>query len=176
MPVKVSSAKQYAVKGKLDSKQQDGILTIYNDDFSVSFDETTGWLADYQYQGQLLTSDKVTQPLKANFWRAPTDNDLGNGLQKRAKIWQQASDSLQLKQFTRAKQGNGMTVTAQYISKLFKGGYQVDYNISADGRIKVTSELTLAKEQELPDIPRIGMQLVMPGQYQFVHWFWSRST
>ncbi len=171
LPVKVSPAKKYIAKGQLNSKQQGGTVTIYNDDFSVSFDEKTGWLASYHYQGQPITSDKVTQPLKANFWRAPTDNDLGNGLQKRAQIWQQASDSLQLKQFTHAKQDNAMTVTAQYISELFAGGYQVNYNISADGRIKVTSELTLAENQDLPDIPRIGMQLVMPGQYQFMHWF-----
>lgn len=58
-------------------------------------------------------------------------------------------------------------VKAIYSSELFIGNYQVNYQISANGRVHVFSELNLVKEQKLADIPRMGM----PSEFQFISWF-----
>lgn len=159
----------------LKKAEQDGVLTIENNMISLSFDQKTGWLTQFDYQGESLVSSLVKEPFKINLWRAPTDNDLGNGLQKRAKLWQQAADSLTLSSFSvmklAGKHSGGMRVSTSYISPLFNGSYHVSYDITPVGTVEVSSELSLDKGQELPDIPRVGMQLVMPGEYQFVRWF-----
>ncbi|TPH16196.1 glycoside hydrolase family 2 TIM barrel-domain containing protein [Litorilituus lipolyticus] len=159
----------------LTKAEQGDVLTIKNSMVALSFDQKSGWLTQFEYQGQSLVSAQVKEPFKVNLWRAPTDNDLGNGLQKRAKLWQQAAESLVLSSFSTMKladkQAGVMRVTALYTSPLFKGSYQVIYDITPAGTVDVSSALTLDNGQELPDIPRVGMQFVMPGEYQFVRWF-----
>lgn len=184
LPVKESSIKQSHNKQKaklgsalkLTNDQEN--ITISNDMILIAFDQKSGWLTRFDYLGKSLISDLVKEPFKANFWRAPTDNDLGNGLQKRAQIWQQAANSLQLTKLSSKRvnlaetnEKSDVVVKAIYRSHLFKGDYQVSYQISTNGNVHISSALNLADNQKLPDIPRIGMQLVMPGDYQFIRWF-----
>ncbi|WP_057832924.1 glycoside hydrolase family 2 TIM barrel-domain containing protein [Colwellia sp. TT2012] len=172
MPVKYQADKvQIGADKALQRIEANGQLTLFNDNVAVAFSQKTGWLTTFTYQGKSLISPLVKQPLMVNFWRAPTDNDLGNGLQKRAKIWQQAAHSLQLVKLSSMTENASILVKAIYSSDLFVGSYQVNYQISTNGRIHVSSKLNLADEQELADIPRMGMQLVMPGEFQFISWF-----
>ena len=172
MPVKYHAAEVDIPSGSaLQRVEQHGQLTLSNDDVTVAFSQQSGWLTKFNYQGKSLISPLVKQPLTVNFWRAPTDNDLGNGLQKRAQVWQQAASSLQLVKLSSMTVDASILVKAVYSSELFVGSYQVNYQISANGRVHVSSELNLAKGQKLADIPRMGMQLVMPGEYQFINWF-----
>jgi len=172
MPVEYQKTMITAVSGDvLKRVEKNGQLNVANNKISVTFSQKTGWLTEFDYQGKSLISPLVTQPFNVNFWRAPTDNDLGNGLQKRAKVWQQAASSLELVKLSSMTVNSNSLVTALYSSELFFGSYQVNYQISVDGRIHVSSELNLAKGQTLADIPRMGMQLVMSGEYQFISWF-----
>ena len=55
-------------------------LDIEGANFTVSIDKATGFINRYDVAGtEMLTNDAVIKP---NFWRAPTDNDYGAGLQK----------------------------------------------------------------------------------------------
>lgn len=137
-------------------------LVVSNDLISVSFDKQTGWMTSYQYRGTEL----VLQPLKANFWRAPTDNDLGNNMQKWAAVWQTAADRLALTDLS----VQADTITALYSSPDFDGHYQVAYQVNRDGSIKVNSSLKILPDQSLPNLPRLGMQLVLPGEFNQLSW------
>jgi beta-galactosidase len=172
MPVKYKKTMIAAVSGDdLNYVEKNGQLSVFNNQISVTFSQKTGWLTGFDYQGKSLISPLVTQPFKVNFWRAPTDNDLGNGLQKRAQVWQQAASSLELVKISSVAVNSDTLITALYSSELFVGSYQVNYQISVDGRMHVSSKLNLAKGQKLADIPRMGMQLIMSGEYQFISWF-----
>ncbi len=142
-------------------------ITFSNQQTSISFNKISGWLSQYNHQNQAL----LLAPLKANFWRAPTDNDLGNGMQNWASMWQTASDKLKLTSFTHQKVAQGFTVTTHYELPNFSGDYQVNYLINNNGQIRVKVELTLASAQKLPNLPRLGMQLTMPGEYKNLSWF-----
>ncbi|WP_286271464.1 glycoside hydrolase family 2 TIM barrel-domain containing protein [Thalassotalea hakodatensis] len=144
--------------------------------FQASFDKKTGYLVGYTLDGEPL----LLQPLKPNFWRAPTDNDLGNNMQKWAAIWQTAAQKLTLSKFDT----NANRVTAHYKSPDFKGTFTLDYQLANDGSVQITSSLDLVDDQTLPNIPRFGMQLVMPGTYEHLTWYgrgphesyWDRKT
>ncbi len=151
----------------LKQKSEELKLSFVNEQVNIVFDKKSGWLTQYQYLGQTL----LQSPLKANFWRAPTDNDLGNGMQKWASIWQFAADSLNLNSIGSTKTENGFNVETFYSSQHFKGQYSVIYQLNNNGQIHVESKLNILSGQKLPNLPRLGMQLIMQGEYQTLSWF-----
>ena len=162
-----SLASPAAPKSAITINKQPTRLVLTSDQMQLSFATDTGWLTDYQYQGR----DLLLAPLTANFWRAPTDNDLGNHMPQWAKIWQQAGGRLALQSLQTEPQQHQVKVTARYHSPDFKGQYQVEYLVHADGQVEVDTRLQLEKGQKLPDLPRFGMQMVLTGEHQFVSWF-----
>ena len=155
-------------------------LHLANDQVKISFDGESGWLSHYRVDGQSL----LQGPLTANFWRPPTDNDLGNGMHRWAGLWQHAGRNLRLDALDSREQQGTVRIRARYRSDDFRGRYQVDYLVSGDGRIHVDSQLVLAPGQELSNLPRVGMQLTLPGEFQRLSWFgrgphenyWDRNS
>lgn len=168
LPIKPRATKtkpsKHTALEQLTSEQQ---LLFANEQVAVGFDRKTGWLSHYEYQHKAL----LTAPLKANFWRPPTDNDLGNKMHEWAALWQTAAERLQLQELTSEQIDQGIKVKAKYSSDDFAGAYQVDYLLSGDGRIAVDSQLIINEGQQLPKLPRVGMQLVMPGEFDKLSWF-----
>ena len=168
LPIKQRHKQAVVNAAVIDIKQDNQHTLIFdNGDTQITFNKNSGWLTGYSH----LDTALIKTPLVANFWRAPTDNDLGNGMQKWAAMWQTASDNLILETFKTKKVATGYKVVAFYKNSAFKGHYQVEYGINNDGQIHVESHLDIAKGQELPNIPRLGMQLTMPGEFQKLSWF-----
>jgi len=168
LPVHLIAKQQQPSQEKiLIAKNNDQLIRFDNGLTSITFDKRSGWLSEYQYQEEQL----LKSPMKANFWRAPTDNDLGNGMQNWAAIWQTASDKLQLKTISNTALPNGYKVITTYKSSQFSGQYSVEYHIKNNGQIHVENRMTIDKGQGLPNLPRLGMQLTMPGSYQQLSWF-----
>src|SRR5665648_558137 len=70
-------------KGKLTMEKSTNKTVIKGADFAVSFDLVKGGMNSLVFAGkEMLNDGKGPEP---NFWRAPTDNDFGNGLDKRDK-------------------------------------------------------------------------------------------
>jgi beta-galactosidase len=164
---KTVNAVSTTAKSKLSVKEDKQKIDFYNTETKISFNKKTGWLSQYTYQNQVL----LTAPLTANFWRAPTDNDLGNGMQTWAKIWQNAAKNLQLSKISHKQTDQGYQVNTVYKSDVFIGSYQVTYALNNNGTIKVNSQLTIEDGQKLANLPRLGMQLTMPGDFQRLSWF-----
>lgn len=168
LPVKLVSKKTPSTTAKMVIKQDStSSLIINSDDTQVIFNKKTGWLTQYTHKNNHL----LKAPLKANFWRAPTDNDLGNGMQNWAAIWQAASDNLILTSFKTKKVPSGFKIITHHTTNDFKGDYQVEYVINDNGQIHVQNNLTIEPGQTLANLPRLGMQLTMPGEFQQLSWF-----
>jgi len=162
-----SKASKTDLTNKLVKQNNSQDLSFSNNDYKIVFDKKSGWLIQYQVNNENL----LKTPLTANFWRAPTDNDLGNGMQKWAGIWQTAAQNLELTNINVKEIAEGFTLTTQYKSDVFKGSYAVTYTINNNGRVHVDSKLNISEGQKLANIPRLGMQLTMPGDYQRLSWF-----
>ena len=72
-------------KIKIDNKKKSDVITVWNNNFCIRFDKTTGLLKQYQAYGNDLLGEGGT--LRQNFWRAPTDNDMGAKLHTFFKVW-----------------------------------------------------------------------------------------
>ena len=55
-------------------------LVVSNEAFSIAIDHESGSISSYNVGGREL----LTSPLEPNYWRAPTDNDRGNQMSRRA--------------------------------------------------------------------------------------------
>lgn len=140
--------------------------TIGNTLFSAGFNKTTGWLESFTTGGKSL----MQGPLLPHFWRGVTDNDIGNSLQVRCGIWQHALEGAQLKHFevTPLSTTRMQVKTVHYLPKV-KVTYTTTYTIAVNGDINIAAQFTPA-DTTLPEIPRIGMRMLLPPAYDAVSW------
>lgn len=122
-----------------------------------------GWgeIAQWTYKGQELLKEAP----KPNFWRAPVDNDFGNHMQKESNIWRNASRNKYVKAMDVKEEGNTVTVAVTFFLKDIQSEYNLTYTIQGNGSIGVTTSMDISAQKDLPELPKFGMTMVMPGQF-----------
>ncbi|MEG3626726.1 glycoside hydrolase family 2 TIM barrel-domain containing protein [Streptomyces poriticola] len=156
-------------------------VTVDGRDFSVTVDRRSGTLTSYEAHGTaLITSGPVP-----NFWRAPTDNDHGNGQHVRNQTWRDA--------------GARRTVTGVAVRTLgdraveirvsgtlpttTESAYTTTYTVFGNGEIKVDNTLHPGAPS-LPYLPEVGTLLFLPRRLDRLHYYgrgpeenhWDRNT
>jgi beta-galactosidase len=151
----------------LDVEQGDDQITVSGEGFTVLFDVATGTISSWLADGTELLA---TGP-RPNFWRAPTDNDRGNDFPERCAPWKAATGNWQVAGSTVE------TPSPAEVKVRFEGSFpdidstnQVAYTVLGDGDIIVEHSFTPG-DGELPEVPRFGMQLVVPGGFESVTWY-----
>ena len=99
------------------------------------------------------------------FWRAPTDNDYGAGLQRRFATWK--SPRMEIKGFEAA----GNTVVVKFNMPEQKATLEMTYAVTTKGEVVVEELMMADKEAKISDLFRYGMQLQMPKQYNQVEYY-----
>ncbi len=141
-------------------------IKIFNKNFSASFNKKTGWLQSYTYQNNSF----IKEPLEPYFWRAPTDNDIGNSQQIRCAIWQHAADDARLDSFIINKINQQQTeIRAAYYLSQVDAKYFVQYSIYANGDVQVHVNMQ-AGNKNFPEMPRFGMRVIMNPTFENVTW------
>jgi len=159
--------KELPCKNSLSMKITDGNYVISDDSVSFVVDKKTGDLTGWSFKGRNL----LVKPVRPNFWRAPTDNDLGNGMQNWAKIWRDASyHQTPVLSSAPVLSENGYSYEVNYLLKDSAAAVTLTYELFADGRIKVQQDFVPLKPG-LPDIPRMGTSLLVPFCFKYVKWF-----
>ncbi|MBE9510775.1 MAG: DUF4981 domain-containing protein, partial [Bacteroidetes bacterium] len=151
----------------LKLKENEKSLVITGENFQISFNRTTGNLKSYQFNGIELIG-KSPEP---NFWRAPTDNDLGFKMQERSGVWKNAGKNRLLKNFTvKETYSNQVTVMVDYDLHDVESKQQVKYIVLGNGDVIISNIFTPGKKG-LPDMPRFGMRMNLPKEFNQVKWF-----
>jgi beta-galactosidase len=109
----------------------------------------------------LLDHESITP----EFWRAPTDNDYGAGLQNRFAVWK--NPQMRLKEF----EVDDNEVEATYEMPDVKATLKMTYTLTADGEVIVREQLKADKEAKISQLFRYGMQLQMPKAYNKVQYY-----
>jgi len=141
-------------------------VTITGDEFNVSFNRSTGEMVDYTFRGVPL----LLEGPRPNYWRPPTDNDLGNGMHEWAAVWREAGPGRRLITFD-VKPIDSTTVLVETVFDLPSVGSTaaLRFTIHSDGVIDVEHELIIETDG-LPNIPRMGTQMVLPVRFQYIGW------
>lgn len=142
-------------------------LIIKNSKVDIQFDKHNGFLNQYVIAGQQMM--KEGSYLLPNFWRAPTDNDMGAGLQHRYQVWK--NPELKLTSFNSQRKNGIVTVQAGYDIPAVSGKLSLTYEISNEGAITVTQDLAADKSAKVSDMFRFGMQLTMPKETDHIKYY-----
>jgi len=151
------------------SKEEGNTIIVEGSGFKISFNKDEATLKSYLLDGkEMLLAGPVP-----NFWRAPVDNDFGNELDKRSRIWRKAGEQKSVKSATVKPVGDETMVTFEIDlndeQKQVIANYTSSYKVLGNGEIVVTNDFKMAKEK-LPEIIRLGVNLVMPREFDQISW------
>ncbi|WP_217249416.1 glycoside hydrolase family 2 TIM barrel-domain containing protein [Streptomyces sp. AC602_WCS936] len=165
----------------LRHRERDDEVDVDGRDFSVTVDKRTGTITAYEAHGRrLITSGPVP-----NFWRAPTDNDHGNGQHTRNQTWRDAGARRRVTDVTvRDLEDRAVEIKVSgTLPTTVESAYTTTYTVFGNGEIKVDNTLHPGAAN-LPYIPEVGTVLFLPRGLHRMHWYgrgpeenhWDRKT
>lgn len=151
-------------KLKLSVSENDNNIEVSGKDFNIKINKQSGALSSYIFKGE----EQVFAPLLPNFTRPLTDNDRkGWKPHKVLKSWYEAKPKL--KSCHTLKLESNILIHTVYDVIKDSAGVIVEYLIKPDGIIKVAYGLIVSKE--LPNIPKVGMQMGIQNDFQQISWY-----
>lgn len=167
------------IEGEIDKVETQQAILLSANDFSIEFSKVNGELVSLKYGNK----EYLQSGLTPNFWRPLTDNDVASKLATRAATWKQATKDMTLESITTATEANFVEVKVVYDLKEQDSKIYLQYRIYPNGVIDVDYKLDVQRG-DLPQIPRVGMYMVLKGEYDQMTWFgrgphenyWDRKT
>lgn len=144
-------------------------VMIEGENFNIQFAKADGFMDKYMVDG--LDMIKEGAKLTPNFWRAPTDNDFGAGLQQKYAVWKNPEFKLAS---LKSEMKDGLAVvSAEYEMPSVSAGtkLQLTYEINNRGAVKVNQKLVAEKGAKVSNIFRFGMQMVMPKSSENISYY-----
>ena len=142
-------------------------LIVNGEDFTLEFNKHNGYLCRYDVNGMQLMEDGSL--LTPNFWRAPTDNDYGAGLQNRYAAWK--NPVLKLTSLKHAIEDEQAVVRAEYDMQSIGGKLFLTYTINNLGAVKVNQKMVADKSKKVSEMFRFGMQFRMPLAFNEIEYY-----
>lgn len=158
-------------------------LTIENDNFSIVFNRVSGSMVEYKIGGENLLFNGPQMQV----WRASTDNDGIKGWSgqegKPLGRWLQAGlnrITLSTTEFTHQTKRDGSVEVSihqsasSHVGELIRENlitHHHAYTVSPDGTIRVRNSFEM--DSALPDLPRLGVTLTLPPEFENLEWFGS---
>ncbi len=174
-PVEVSSVPALTVAETGDR------ITVTGDDFAVTIARASGTISSYDAMGMRLVSSGPVP----NFWRAPTDNDRGNGQPSRNGTWRRAGTNRTVTGVVveRPSDREVRVAVSGTLPTSTVSSYTTTYTIYGNGEIKVDNTLHPGSSS-LPYIPEVGTMLFLPGELEQLHYYgrgpqenyWDRNS
>jgi beta-galactosidase len=178
---KYSMVADQASKKKMKVEPGPELIRILGDGFVYEFNSADGLLKSLLSDGQEI----LVAGLKPNFWRAPTDNDFGNRMPKRLKLWKSATEEQRLLSLmilnrqgvyedvnASLKPGKGREIKLRAIYSLatIKATVEVGYTIQNTGSMIIRTTLINVPDS-LPEMPRVGSNFKIGEGYKNVSWY-----
>lgn len=155
--------------GKLNVEDGMNAYTITSDKMTMSFDRKTGFLNKYVVNSENLLENGFE--LRPNFWRAPTDNDMGAKLQLKLKAWKEATQDPKLVSIFTTETNGTVIVTANYTLPQVDGRLNMHYTVNADGEMLVNQELIADTAKHKEDLLKFGMKMILPEGYENIEYY-----
>lgn len=142
-------------KDIIDSNAQRLIVSASN--VRIEFDKITGFVCSYKVNGTDILEEGME--IKPNFWRAPTDNEYGNGFVTISKAWR--NPKLILEDLNWDLKNDIITIQVNYSLPELKAVLEMDYKINSLGEVEIRSDLKSKNGEDLPEMNRFGIKIPM---------------
>jgi beta-galactosidase len=159
-------------------------IHVKSGDLNVVFNRLNGEISQYRWRGK----EMMEQGPVPDLWRGPTDNDFGNNMHQWASIWREAGKKRVVRDVHAGIEGNLAKVVFHFDLLDMENDqtiatYSSTYTIDGASNTTVWNHFTGTSEN-LPKIPRFGMNLIMPRQYDQMTWlgrgphesYWDRNS
>ena len=151
----------------LKSNAMGDSIIFKGEDFEYIFSKKKGIFISLKHDGL----ETLMSGLTPNFWRNPTDNDLGNGFYSRCQIWKKASNNRKIESVTIKDEKRPAIIRTNYQFPIANNSsMKTTYKIFSNGEILVKNHFHPG-DSSLPDIPRVGMQMKLEGQFNNMKWY-----
>lgn len=156
-----------SANGVLQLTKSAGKISFKSGNVSGEFDLAHGRFSSYK-TGASMQLNRFPEPY---FWRAPTDNDFGNGMPSELGIWRSAHQDRKLKSVDVSEQNaDGISIKVNYELSAIATPYSIEYFIQNDGSIKITASIDMTG-RDLPELPRFGMRMQLPEKYNNLSYY-----
>ena len=152
-----------AEKAKVQKEETESYVKFDAAGTTLTVGKWSGWIDYLDVDGEPMLVDR--ESVTPEFWRAPTDNDYGAGLQHRFGAWR--NPQMKLKDC----QVGDNNVVAQFEMPGVKATLTMTYTLDAEGNVIVREQLAADKEAKVSQMFRYGVQLQMPRQYDAVEYY-----
>jgi len=152
----------------LTLKQTTREITVTGRDFELTFAKASGTLESFLFRKKPL----IASSLVPNFWRVPIDNDNGNGMPRRLGAWRNAAFNRTVKavKVEQLKPQIVRIITEATLPVGTDSTYKTIYTVYGNGDVVIDTTLT-PRGDNVPNLPRFGMQLAVPAQFNTLTWF-----
>ena len=152
----------------IDCEDSENTIKVSGTNFKLIFDKIHGIITFWQHEGLKV----INKGPLLNFWRAPIDND------KRIEpAWRKAGlDSLthRIDEVQCSKPNDGIVqihVKSRIAPPILDLALECDYTYTIYGSGDVILDTHGIPKGKLPILPRIGLQMTLPGELDHVLWY-----
>ncbi|MBR5101389.1 MAG: DUF4981 domain-containing protein, partial [Bacteroidales bacterium] len=142
-------------------------FTVSGSNFEIDFSVDDGSITRWQVGGVSLL--KSGETLRPNFWRAPTDNDFGAGLQKKMAFWKKPK--LYYYSLSQYDKNNLQVIIIEYKLEGSDARVLMEYRVNDQGSMEIVEQLIPGKNRDLPGLFRFGVQIPLPKSFENLEYY-----
>ncbi len=166
--IKTTDEKDVLPTGPVETEETNAALIARDGTAVIRISKESGLPDCYSINGTEL----LVQPLRWNFWRALTDNDEGWKVDKKLGIWKDAGSTAKVTGFTPLADTNdcsGLAVVIEIPAP--KASIHLRYVFAQGGILHTEATFEIEQNDQIPDLPRLGVQFAVPATLDQVAWF-----
>jgi beta-galactosidase len=152
-----------AVEADVQKEETESYVKLDAAGTTLTIGKRRGWIDYLDVDGAPMLVDR--ESITPEFWRAPTDNDYGAGLQQRFGVWK--SPQMRMKEF----EVEDNQVKVSYDMPDVKATLKMTYTLTVEGEVIIRQQMETDKEAKIANLFRYGMQLQMPKGYNVVEYY-----
>lgn len=142
-------------------------LKVKGADFHIEFNKHDGLLCKYDVKGLAMLTDGGK--LSPNFWRAPTDNDMGAQLQNKYSVWK--NPRMRLDTLIYNVKDDVAEIETVFSIRSVHARLFLNYQIDHAGNIIVSQRIETSDTAKIAEMFRFGMQMQMPKSFDKVEYY-----
>ena len=158
-----------AAEGSVEIADSSDCYNVKGSDFSFRIEKSTGLMTKYTYKGEQL----IDKGPDLNFWRGNVENDGGNAREKIFdKAWEKAAEKISVDGIDVKEGADGGKTVVSHLTLPDAGNTKVDiqYDIAADGRVKVSLNVDATKSG-MGGFIRVGSAMTLPSGAEQLTWY-----
>jgi beta-galactosidase len=163
-----AAAVDWTAGAALKLQEANGVARVEGAGLRAVFDKASGLMTSLAAGGTEL----VREPLRPSFWRAPTDNDRGYGMEKKFGAWRTVGRDWKPATVTVA-QPNPREVKVVATGPLpgVGGQYTLTHRVLGTGDLLIEADYAPEADTKAPNLARFGLQMTAPAGLENLRWY-----